>query len=109
MSNFFQDLITEYVHSRPNAKKLEPKHVAKRLGIRKRDFEEFLIAWRVIFQRGVASLEQDQQQPSEDVGESAASDAVSEKKKLKPGSLSGVIKKIGVRGAVFIATADAAG
>ena len=57
MSNFFQDLITDYIHSRPNARKLEPKHVAKRLGIRKRDFEEFLIAWRAIFQRGVASLE----------------------------------------------------
>ncbi len=109
MSNFFQDLITDYIHSRPNARKLEPKHVAKRLGIRKRDFEEFLIAWRAIFQRGAASLEQDQQHPSEDVGESASDDVPSEKKKLKPGSLSGVIKKIGVRGAVFLATADAAG
>ncbi len=109
MSNIFQDLITEYVHSRPNAKKLDPKHVAKRLSIRKRDFDEFLTAWRTIFQRGVASFEQDQQHPSEDVGESEPRDVASEKTKLKTGSLSGVIKKIGVRGAVFIATADAAG
>ncbi len=109
MSDIFQVLITEYIHSRPNAKKLDPKRVAKRLNIRKRDFEEFLTAWRSIFQRGVASLEQDQQHPSEDVGESESSDVPSEKTKLKPGSLSGVIKKIGVRGAVFIATADAAG
>ncbi len=109
MSDFFQNLITEYVHSRPNAKKLEPKHVAKRLGIRKRDFQEFLIAWRTIFHRGVASLDAGQQSPSEDVGEPESNDVASEKSKLKPGSLSGVIKKIGVRGAVFIATADAAG
>lgn len=108
MSDFFQTLITEYIHSRPNAKRLDPKHVAKRLGVRKRDFEEFLIAWRAIFQRGVASLEQDSS-PSEPGGESDLSAAPTEKAKLKPGSLSGVIKKIGVRGAVFIATADAAG
>ncbi len=109
MSDFFQNLITEYVHSRPNAKKLEPKHVAKRLGVRKRDFQEFLIAWRTIFHRGVASLEAGEQPPSEDVGEPESSDVASEKKKLRPGSLLGVIRKIGVRGAVFIATADAAG
>ncbi len=123
MSNFFQDLITDYIHSRPNARKLEPKHVAKRLGIRKRDFEEFLIAWRAIFHRGVASLDQQ----GEGVGSLfPATDAAGQRPKsldesqekdsrprpgdkLKPGSLSGVIKKIGVRGAVFIATADAAG
>ncbi len=109
MSDVFQALITEYIHSRPNAKKLDPKRVAKRLNIRKRDFEEFLAAWRTIFQRGVASLEQDQQHSGEGVGESESSDVPSEKMKLKPGSLSGVIKKIGARGAVFIATADAAG
>ncbi|MFM9961073.1 MAG: ribonuclease R family protein [Planctomycetaceae bacterium] len=109
MSDFFQNLITEYIHSRPNAKNLDPKRVAKRLSVRKRDFDEFLTAWRAIFQRGVASLEHDQRHPSKDVGESESSDALSEKPKLKPGSLSGVIKKIGVRGAVFIATADAAG
>ena len=109
MSNFFQDLITEYIHSRPNAKKLDPKRVAKRLNIRKRDFDEFLSGWRAIFQRGVASLEQDQLHPSQDIDESESSNVPSEKAKLKPDSLSGVIKKIGVRGAVFIATADAAG
>lgn len=109
MSDVFQALITEYIHSRPNAKKLDPKRVAKRLNIRKRDFAEFLTAWRTIFQRGVASLEQDQQHPSGTAGEVESTDAASEKTKLKPGSLSGVIKKIGVRGAVFIATADAAG
>mgnify|MGYP003390155725 CR=1 FL=1 len=109
MSDVFQVLITEYIHSRPNAKKLDPKRVAKRLNIRKRDFDEFLSAWRTIFQRGVASLEQDQQHPSEDVGEVESPDAPSEKKKLKPGSLSGVIKKIGVRGAVFIATGHRTG
>lgn len=109
MSDIFQVLITEYIHSRPNAKKLDPKRVAKRLNIRKRDFEEFLTAWRTIFQRGVASLEQDQQHPSEAAAEVESTDAPSEKTQLKPGSLSGVIKKLGVRGAVFIATADAAG
>ena len=109
MSDIFQQLITEYIHSRPNAKKLDPKQVAKRLGIRKRDFEEFLTAWRTIFQRGVESLERDQRHPSESAGEPESTDAPSEKAKLKPGSLSGVIKKIGVRGAVFIATADATG
>lgn len=97
MSDVFQALITEYIHSRPNAKKLDPKRVAKRLNIRKRDFEEFLAAWRTIFQRGVASLEQDQQHSGEGVGESESSDVPSEKMKLKPGSLSGVIKKIGAR------------
>lgn len=109
MSDVFQTLITEYIHSRPNAKKLDPKRVAKRLNIRKRDFAEFLAAWRTIFQRGVASLEQDQQPPSDELREAESTGAPSEKGKLKPGSLSGVIKKIGVRGAVFIATADAAG
>ncbi len=109
MSDLFQALITEYVHSRPNARKLDPKHVAKRLGVRKRDFEEFLIAWRAIFQRGVASLELDPS-PSEPGRESESRDSDrTEKTKLKPGSLSGVIKKIGVRGGLFIATADAAG
>jgi ribonuclease R len=109
MSDFFQELITEYIHSRPNAKKLEPKRVAKRLGVRKREFPEFLDAWRAIFQRGVSSLEQDRSrgEPPMELAESPESEA--DKKKLKPGSLSGVIKKIGVRGAVFVATADAAG
>ena len=109
MSNVFQELITEYIHSRPNAKNLDPKRVAKRLNIRKRDFEEFLTAWRTIFQRGVASLEQDQQHSGASAAEAESIDAPFEKTKLKPGSLSGVIKKIGARGAVFIATADAAG
>jgi ribonuclease R len=109
LSDFFQDLITDYIHSRPNARRLEPKHVAKRLGVRKRDFEQFLIAWRAIFQRGVASLEAEPQTSSEDVAEPESGNVASKKTKLKPGSLSGVIKKIGVRGAVFLATADAAG
>jgi len=105
MSDVFQTLITDYIHSRPNAKKLDPKRVAKRLNIRKRDFTEFLTAWRTIFQRGVKSLEQDQQLSSQPESDHTPP----QKSKLKPGSLSGVIRKIGVRGAVFIATADAAG
>lgn len=106
MSDLFQQLITDYIQSRPNAKKLEPKRVAKRLGVRKRDFEEFLNAWRAIFQRGASSFGQQQDSPPQD---DDASDTEDGSKALKPGSLSGVIKKIGVRGAIFIATADAAG
>ena len=107
MSDIFQQLITEYVHSRPKAKNFDPKRVAKRLGVRKRDFEEFLGAWKSIFQRGVSSFEHDQEQGDVDV--SQPSKAEPREKKLKPGLLSGVIKKIGVRGAIFIATADVSG
>ena len=109
MSDFFQQLITEYVHSRPKAKNFDPKRVAKRLGVRKRDFEEFLGAWKSIFQRGVSSFEHAQEQGVPDVSVSETAESKAGEKKLKPGLLSGVIKKIGVRGAIFIATADAAG
>lgn len=107
MSQFFQELITEYVHSRPNAKKLNPKHVAKRLQVRKRDYEEFLAAWKQLFQLGVATFERSGlEQVTEDVPGSTAGEGST---KLAPGLLKGVIKRIGVRGAVFLATADAAG
>ena len=109
MSDFFQQLITEYVHSRPKAKNFDPKRVAKRLGVRKRDFEEFLGAWKSIFQRGVSSFEHDQAQGEPVVGSSESAESQPTTKELKPGLLSGVIKKIGARGAIFIATADAAG
>lgn len=109
MSDFFQELITEYIHSRPNAKKLEPKRVAKRLGVRKRDFQEFLNAWRAIFQRGVSGFEHDRERSEPVVEPSESTEPEGDKKSLKPGSLLGVIKRIGVRGAVFVATADTSG
>ena len=109
MSDFFQQLITEYVHSRPKAKNFDPKRVAKRLGVRKRDFEEFLGAWKSIFQRGVSSFEHDQAQGEPVVESSESAESQPTTKELKPGLLSGVIKKIGARGAIFIATADASG
>src|SRR5438046_426209 len=83
MSDFFQQLITEYTHSRPNAKQGNPKRVAKRLGVRKRDFEEFLHAWQTVFgaRGGIARRSSARKDDDSEVERA--------KSKVGPGRLSG--------------------
>ena len=93
MTDPYQELISEYIQSRPNSRRLEPKRVAKKLGIRKRDFEKFLAAWRSLLGH---TPEPEPSEAHPPVEESTAPSLI------RPGQISGIIKKIGVRGAVFI-------
>ena len=93
---FFRELINDYVLSRPDAKKHDPKRVAKRLGVKKREFEGFLQAWMSIF--GTLS-------PVKNEGAKRGADrrdAASAGSSTGANRLSGFIKKIGMRGGVFI-------
>ncbi len=93
---FFRELINDYVLSRPDAKKHDPKRVAKRLGVKKREFEGFLQAWMSIF--GTLS-------PVKNEGAKRGADrrdAASADSSTGANRLSGFIKKIGMRGGVFI-------
>jgi ribonuclease R len=94
MSDFFQELITEYVNSRPKAKQLEPKRVAKRLGVKKRNFAEFLEAWYAVFGNGGET--KNALAGGKPDGSRSASSA------RRP-TLRGVIKRIGMRNGLFVA------
>ncbi len=97
MPDFFQQLISQYLHSRPNAKKQDPKRVAKRLGVRKRDFDEFLQAWMTFFgAEGAVSQKDSKGRRGDDKNREAATT------RDETGRLSGVIKRIGMRGGIFI-------
>ncbi len=88
-NDFFRQLITEYIHSRPNAKKQDPKRVAKRLGVRKRDFDEFLQAWVTFFSaEGAVSQKDSKGKRGDDKNREAATTREETRR------LSGVIKRI---------------
>ncbi len=94
MSDFFQKLITEYVKSRPKAKQLEPKRVAKRLGVKKRNFAEFLEAWYEVFGNGGEV---------KNVVTGGKPDGTRSASSARRPTLRGVIKRIGMRNGLFVA------
>ena len=91
----FRQLITEYFHSRPDAKKHDPKRLAKKLGVKKRQFDNFLQAWMSVFGTLSPVKQKGSKKSGEDHGHSAEQPTSTER-------LSGFLKKIGVRGGVFI-------
>ena len=111
-NEFFRELINDYVRSRPNAKKHDPKRVAKRLGVKKREFEGFLNAWMSVFgtlspvknesskRREEVPTESDR--PRGDRSHSDRRDATPPDSSTGANRLSGFIKKVGMRGGVFI-------
>ncbi len=97
----FTQLINEYVQSRPNAKKHDPKRVAKRLGVKKREFEGFLQAWMNVFGTlSPAKKEGSKRRGDDSRGEQRT--AATADSSGGANRLSGFIKKIGIRGGVFI-------
>ncbi len=88
----FAELIAEYLQSRPNAQKLKPDRVAKRLGVRKRDFDEFFKAWDIAVGQPNKS-KQTASAPSVPFVAAVPSGS---------GRFRGLIKRVGVRGGVFI-------
>ncbi len=106
-SDFFRELINDYVHSRPNAKKHDPQRVAKRLGVKKREFEEFLKAWMSVFGtlspvKNEGSKRRDERRSEDDDSRGDRRTDASADSSSAANRLSGFIKKIGMRGGVFI-------
>ena len=111
-NEFYRELINDYVHSRPNAKKHDPKRVAKRLGVKKREFEGFLNAWMSVF--GTLSPVKNEgpkrrdeglpegERPRGDRSPGNRRDSAPPDSSTGANRLSGFIKKIGMRGGVFI-------
>lgn len=99
--DYFRELINDYVLSRPDAKKHDPKRVAKRLGIKKRQFEGFLNAWMTVFGT-LSSVKNTSTKRGAGRSRDERRDSAPADSSTDANRLSGFIKKIGMRGGVFV-------
>lgn len=95
----FSELISGFLLSKPKARKLPPKKVAKRLGVRKRDYAQFLEAWDATIAEFMTSEKRSARRDRAE--ESEAAEALPS----RAGCFHGVIRKVGVNGATCSPTA----